>query len=95
VANAVTTQRNGAVRFIEWLGRTASPVQKVRDNESATYCNDERPWERKIVEIMSRPEMELMAQQHRNKHPDPRQNREPQERLAAIVRVDAKNGLRN
>ena len=44
---------------------------------------------------MRRPEIEMMAQQHRNRHPDPRQTREPRERLTAIVGVYARNGLRN
>jgi hypothetical protein len=95
VANTLNLHRNGAVGFIEWLGQTVSPARKVRDNESATKCNEERPWKRKIVEITRGPEMEMMAQQHRNRHPDPRQTREPRECLAAIVGVHAKNGRRN
>jgi hypothetical protein len=81
--------------LIDWLGQAASPARTVRDNESATKCNEERPWERKIIEIMRRPNMEMMAQQHRNRHPDPRQTREPRERLATIVGVYARNGRRN
>jgi hypothetical protein len=44
---------------------------------------------------MHGPKMEMMAQQHRNRHPDPRQTREPRECLGAIVGVYARNGRRN
>jgi hypothetical protein len=95
VANTLNLFRNGAVGFIEWLGRTVSPARKVRDNESATKCNEERPWERETIEIMRGTKMEMMAQQHRNRHPDPRQTGEPRECLAAIVGVHGRNGRRN
>ncbi len=95
VANTLNLFRQGAVGFIEWLGQTVSPARKVRDNESATKCNEERPWERKIVEIMRGSKMEMIAQQHRNRHPDPRQTHEPRECLATIVGVHARNGRRN
>ena len=39
--------------------------------------------------------MEMMAQQHRNRHPDPRQTCEPRECLAAIIDVHGSNGRRN
>jgi hypothetical protein len=95
VANTLELFWGGAVGFIEWLGSTVSPARKIRDNESATKCNEERPWERKIVEIMRGPNMEMMAQQHRNRHPNPRQTREPLESLAAIVGEYGGNGRRN
>ena len=68
---------------------------KNTGNESATKCNEERPWERKIVEIVSGPNMEMMAQQHRNRHPNPRQTREPLESLSALVGEYGGNGRRN
>ena len=44
---------------------------------------------------MRGPKMEMMAQQHRNRHPDPRQTCEPRECLAAIIGVHGRNGRRN
>ena len=95
MANTLNLFRHGAVGFIDWLGQTVSPARKVRDNEAATKCNEERPWERKIIEKIRGPKMEMMAQQNRKRHPGPRQTREPRECLAAIVGVHGRNGRRN
>ena len=95
MTNTLNTFRGRAVAFIERLGWTVSPARKIRDNESATKCNEERPWERKIVEIMRGTNMEMMAHQHRNGRPNPRQTREPLESLAASVGEYGGNGRGN